>query len=205
MLFPTLWGWVQLKLHVRPESWEVHLHYTSLGVRLLGKVVWSYVQGGGGFEKSETEKKEYSGGGIGWVIVQKFMIRRILSLRKLKNFLCSWFLLSDFIRKGYKDCERVYTVLPGAKDLTDVCQDWHRLMVGRDFSLQPKEVPPSLKEIIAEFSPHKGCTVSIQVVVPVTLKLTGMFDSCLFGTVSPSKWRETGVGDLSGSLCELIW
>ena len=113
--------------------------------------------------------------------------------------------LSDFIRKGYKDCERVYTVLPGAKDLTDVCQDWHRLMVGRDFSLQPKEVPPSLKEIIAEFSPHKGCTVSIQVVVPVTLKLTGMFDSCLFGTVSPSKWGETGVGDLSGSLCELIW
>ena len=89
--------------------------------------------------------------------------------------------------KGYKDCERFYTVLPGAEYHTDVCQGWQCLMVGSDFSLQPKKVPPSLKEIVAEFSPHKGCTVSIQVVVPVTQKVTGMFDGCLFGTVPPSR------------------
>ena len=38
-----------------------------------------------------------------------------------------------------------------------------------------KKVPPSMKEIIAEFSPHKGYTVSIRVVVPAARRVTGMF------------------------------
>ena len=57
-----------------------------------------------------------------------------------------------------------------------------------------------MKEIIAEFNPHKGYTVSIRVVVPVARRVTGMFYGFLLGTVSHSKWRETDVRDTEVSL-----
>ena len=37
-----------------------------------------------------------------------------------------------------------------------------------------KKVPLSLKEIIAEFNPHRGYTDSIRVVVPAARRVTGM-------------------------------
>ena len=61
-----------------------------------------------------------------------------------------------------------------------------------------------MKEIIAEFSPHKGYTVFIWVVFPVARRVTGMFYGFLLGTVSHSKWRETDVRDLRVSLYFLV-
>ena len=58
MLFPSLWGWVQLRLDVRPEDWEVHLYYTKLGVRIFGKGEIRSMYRGGCYEKAKKIVKE---------------------------------------------------------------------------------------------------------------------------------------------------
>ena len=49
---------MQLKLHVRPESWEVHLYYTKLGVRIFGKGEIRSMYRGGCYEKAKKIVKE---------------------------------------------------------------------------------------------------------------------------------------------------
>ena len=102
--------------------------------------------------------------------------------------------------KGYKDCERFVPSCPVQKTLQTPAKVGGVFWWGVISACNQKKVPPSMKEIIAEFNPHKGYTVSIRVVVPVARRVTGMFYGFLLGTVSHSKWRETDVRDIKVSL-----